>query len=156
MFKPAIAEIRLHQVGNPTWKPTGFVFASLPLADSAITSDGTHRNILDTYSDALGDSHVWSDDPYADYLPGEPLDGPYDNVFRRAVATMGGINTDVFLADELIAPDILLDNYVIVPMSGAPTGPSPDASQRTNPTGFLVSYFQPTDDHSRWTARAPI
>ena len=120
-------EVRLDPVGDPLWEVVGTgIFA----APGHITVENTNTLITNTrerLSEILGETHVLSDNPLRySALPGDAHEGPYDNVWREAVASAGLINTDAFVYNNLRVPNALLMGYTLVPSKDAPLGASPD------------------------------
>ena len=126
MCAPSYAEIKIvHEEGDPTWKPRGFVQSTVH--DIGSSGSEANANVRALLTEMLGGTHD-SRSSNA-FIPGTAHDGPYDMEFRVALAASGVINTDVFLASDLVLPNLELLNYVIVPTQDAPLGTSNDFSR---------------------------
>ena len=126
MCGPSFAEIKdLRKFGDPLWTIEGFVQSTI----HGVGHNGRDANIntQERQTEMLGGTHEYIEGRNA-LTPGTPHDGPYDLEFRVAMAESGEINTDVFLASDLVLPNLQLLNYVVAPTQDAPLGASNDFS----------------------------
>ena len=126
MCAPSYAGIEIvERIGEPHWIPTGFVQSTVH--DIGSSGSQANANVRALLSEAFGATHDSSSASKV-FIPGTAHGGPYDMEFRTAVAASGMINTDAFLASDLVLPNLELLNYVIVPTQDAPLGASNDFS----------------------------
>lgn len=121
---PTYAGVSLTQIGDPVWEPTDFVMASFDIGQISREVPIRRRFV----GDLLGSSYKVPDGLNTTALfPGESQDGPLDSVLRRTVAAQGGINTDVFLPEDVRNPVYMIKGSTIVPSENAPMGASRDS-----------------------------
>ena len=120
----AHAQFEMEKIGDPIWEPRGYTMTSFQIPQHS--GHSRIQNQRRFTSELLGDAHLARENFEEGGLPGAPHDGPYDREFSLAVAAAGGIDTDVFLLNEIRDPGTVLMLTTIIPSEGGPTGPSVD------------------------------
>jgi hypothetical protein len=117
----ATAQIKLTQVGEPTWQPVDFSTFAAPIG----TSESGYAEFGETMQAILPPpNHVWIDG--LGIGPGAPHPPPYDTEMSTGVANAGFDEQLLFLPDDFTAPSGIWVTFMLVPTADAPEGRTPD------------------------------